>query len=159
MPEHTIGSADECGNELRRILAARRERYRRVMILAVTAIAIVPVLGTLALRSPVVLLWNASASAPRGLYRVRAGEEPHRGNMAIAWLPQAARQLAARRHYLPANVPLVTRVAAEAGDLVCAAGLRVAVNGRFAALRKRWDARGRPLPTWSGCRRLQRGEL
>lgn len=77
--------------------------------------------------------------------------------MVIAWPPAAARQLAASRHYLPANVPLVKRVVAVAGDTICGVDRTVTVNGRRVALRRAADAAGRPLPAWQGCIRLAPG--
>jgi type IV secretory pathway protease TraF len=57
------------------------------------------------------LLWNASASAPIGLYRV----EPDRCRIAAIGPSHGCRAnvrlLAASRHYLPTGVPLVKRVA------------------------------------------------
>src|SRR3546814_14105689 len=69
------------------------------------------------------LVWNASASAPQGLYAVTPGAWVEPGEMVIARVPLSYRQLAAARRYLPMNVPLVKRVAAYAGDRVCASGL------------------------------------
>ena len=103
------------------------------------------------------LVWNASASAPIGLYAVSPGITPARGDMVIARLPAEARELAARRHYLPRNVPLVKRIVAVAGDTICAAGRTVTVNGKAVAERRGADAAGRSLPTWQGCVRLARG--
>lgn len=104
------------------------------------------------------LVWNASASAPVGLYAVGDRAEFVRGDMVIARVPGEFRMFAARRHYLPANVPLVKRVAAAAGDEVCAAGARVTVNGRVVAVRLDRDGAGRPMPWWSGCAKLGAGE-
>jgi type IV secretory pathway protease TraF len=94
-----------------------------------------------------------------GLYRVLPAADVRPGETVVARAPAAFRRLAAERRYLPANVPLVKKVAAAAGDQVCAAGETVSVNGRFAALRWSEDRAGRPLPWWNGCRRLGRGEL
>lgn len=105
------------------------------------------------------LVWNASASSPVGLYAIAAPGAPRPGDMVIAWPPAGARRLGAQRHYLPANVPLVKRVAAAGGDRVCARGDAVAVNGRVVALRRRRDRLGRPLPRWSGCGNLAGGDL
>jgi conjugative transfer signal peptidase TraF len=102
------------------------------------------------------LVWNASASAPIGLYAV-AGDTPGKGDMAIGWLPERWRLFAARRHYLPANVPLVKRVAAGEGDRVCAIGVGIFVNRRRVAERQLRDALGRPMPWWQGCVRLRGG--
>jgi type IV secretory pathway protease TraF len=79
--------------------------------------------------------------------------------MAIAWPPPAARRLAATRHYLPANVPVVKRVAAAAGDRVCAAAVRIRINGRAAGVRRRADRSGHPLPRWTGCAKLGPGQV
>jgi conjugative transfer signal peptidase TraF len=64
------------------------------------------------------------------------------------------RQLAAERGYLPQNVPLVKRVAALGGDIVCAAGDVISINGRAVAQRLARDRLGRPLPGWTGCQTL-----
>lgn len=105
------------------------------------------------------LVWNASASAPIGLYAVSPGTAPARGEMVIARLPPEARELAARRRYLPRDVPLVKRVAAVAGDAICAAGRMVTVNGKPVAARRATDTVGRPLPAWQGCIRLAPGTV
>lgn len=105
------------------------------------------------------LIWNASASAPTGLYLVTAIGNPARGERVAARLPAPWRALAARRHYLPANVPLIKRIAAIPSDVACANDDRITVNGDVAALRLRRDGAGRPMPAWHGCRRLGAGEV
>jgi conjugative transfer signal peptidase TraF len=117
------------------------------------------VIGTLALRPRPLLMWNASASSPRGLYLVTSVASLRRGDMAVAWPPATARRLAAERHYLPAHVPLVKRVAAVAGDRVCATRARIRINGRVAAARRRADLSRRPMPRWSGCQKLTAGQV
>ena len=104
------------------------------------------------------LLWNASDSAPRGLYRVFPGTPPGRGELAIAWAPGRYRRLAAERQYLPGNVPLVKRVAAVRGDRVCAIGPMIQVDGRTVAHRLAVDGKRRAMPWWHGCRTLRHGE-
>lgn len=105
------------------------------------------------------LLWNSSASSPVGLYAVAPGRSPRTGEMAIAWPPPRAREIAAIRNYLPARVPLVKPVAAISGARVCAKHSTIFVNGRLAALRRARDFSGRLLPWWSGCERLGKGDL
>lgn len=100
------------------------------------------------------LVWNASASAPVGLYGMQPRARLARGDMVIAWVPKSYRQLAAVRRYIPENVPLVKRVAAVAGDRICADGASIWVNGKVAVTRLAQDGRGRPMPWWSGCRIL-----
>lgn len=143
---------------LRCIIAGRRRRRRRLAYAALIGVTAVPLTASILWKPPALLVWNASASAPIGLYRLHVGEPLRRGDMVVAWTPLPARTLAARRHYLPANVPLVKRVAAAAGDRVCAAGRSVTINGRRAAVRQQSDAAGRLLPWWSGCRGLAANE-
>ena len=145
--------------ELRCRMAARARNRKRFAIAALAGLAIVPPAATMALQPPVLLVWNASASAPVGLYRVRSGEPLRRGDMVVAWASEPARRLAAERHYLPSNLPLVKGIAAIAGDDICASGGQLSVNGRFAAARAGSDRAGRPMPRWSGCRRLRPGEV
>jgi conjugative transfer signal peptidase TraF len=122
-------------------------------------------LGALALvllaasaRHDPLLVWNASASSPRGLY-VLASQAPATGDFVIAWPPAVAAGMAASRGYLPRGVPLLKTVAAGPGDHVCARGPYTRVNGMLAATRRRVDGAGRVLPWWSGCRVLRPGEV
>lgn len=140
------------GDQLRADKHKRRRLGRRIAIVGVG----IAVLGlTMAFPPSPRLVWNASASAPVGLYAVTPGHEVDPGDMVIAWLPEAWRTLAASRHYLPANLPLVKRVAAGPGDEICALGQEIFINGRWAATRVATDPRGRPMPWWSGCVRLR----
>ncbi len=104
------------------------------------------------------LVWNASASAPIGFYWRVAGA-PSRGDLVLARAPHWARRLAAERHYLPLNVPLLKRVAAIAGDVICASGDAVSIDGHVVAHRLASDRMGRPLPQWEGCKTLGAGEF
>jgi type IV secretory pathway protease TraF len=56
-------------------------------------------------------------------------------------------------------VPLVKRIAAVAGDTVCARSNVIVINGRRVTARLVADASGRSLPRWSGCRALGRDEI
>ncbi|ODT94152.1 MAG: S26 family signal peptidase [Sphingobium sp. SCN 64-10] len=135
----------------------RRHRLRRCM--AITGAGIAAVLASAVLPPAPRLVWNASASAPVGLYAVSPGAALAPGDMVIARVPDPFRRLAAERRYLPMNVPLVKRVTALAGDEVCALGQEIIVNGRWTAERRLADGRGRPMPMWSGCVRLRGGQL
>ena len=144
------------GNALRAARARRTRLRRRAALLGAGIVC----LGlTIAMPPLPRLVWNASASAPIGLYAVSPGAALRHGDMVIAWPPAAARQLAASRHYLPSNVPLVKRVAGIAGDTICAVDRMVTVNGRPFAMRRAADAEGRDLPAWQGCIRLGPGML
>lgn len=157
MPDRHCPPVD-CGEELRRILAGRRRRRSRLAIAALIGCTAAPLAASTLWKAPVLLVWNASASAPIGLYRVHGGTRVRRGDLVLARTPRPFRSLAARRHYLPANVPLVKRVAAVSGDRVCADGSGISINGGRLVARHGFDPAGRPMPTWNGCRRLGRGE-
>lgn len=151
-----IGPLFDWGNALRAEKARRAKLRRRSAALGVFAgLTLSPVLFP----PPPRLLWNASPSAPIGLYSVSPGTLADPGDMVIARVPQPWRNLAARRHYLPANVPLVKRVAAAAGDEICALGRQIFINGRWITHRRATDARGRPMLMWTGCIRLHGRQL
>ena len=140
--------------------AKRRRRVRRrprtVLALTLFGLGLIG-LATLARPAPW-LVWNSSASAPIGLYRVLPGK-PNRGDLVLVRTPSSVRQLAAERGYLPATVPLVKHVAALDGDVICAADDVISVNGRVVAERLARDRLGRPLPAWTGCQLLDDGEV
>ncbi len=143
----------------RALRAARHRRLWRIYRLGLCATLVVALAWTLASPPRPRLLWNASASAPVGLWRVLPDTPVRRGDMVAVRLGEPWRRLAARRHYLPANVPLLKRVAAAPGDRVCAYQAWIFVEGRVAAVRRRADGIGRPLPWWHGCRTLERGAM
>jgi len=134
----------------------RRRRRRSGVILGLSAVALLALAASL---TPAYLLvWNATASAPVGLYR-RVGGPVTRGDWVLAWLPAGARELAAERNYLPHNVPVVKRAAGLGGDTICADGETVFLDGTPIATRLLADKEGRPMPSWEGCKLLQSGEF
>ncbi len=104
-------------------------------------------------------VWNASASAPLGLYLVEQPNGLGKGDLVLAWAPESARRLAATRGYLPESVPLAKRIAAMAGDTVCSRNGLLSINGWVAAIQLPADPQGRPLPPWTGCRVLAADEV
>jgi conjugative transfer signal peptidase TraF len=135
-----------------------RHRRRRASLAAIGVYAVA--LGaTVAFPPTPRLLWNATASAPIGLYWIVPEAAVPRGELVAARLPEPVRALAAWRDYLPSHVPVMKRVAAREGDTVCAFGEIVFINGQRVARRYRADGKGRPLPWWMGCRTLAPGEL
>ena len=141
--------------ETRRATRDRRVRMRRLGVIAASGIALIG--ATMVTKPAPRLVWNASASAPVGLYGVTPGARVGQGDMVIARLAEPMRTLAASRRYLPANVLLVKRVAALPGATVCARGRAIWIDGRRVATRRRRDGAGRPMPWWTGCRRLAPG--
>jgi len=104
-------------------------------------------------------LWNASASAPIGLYRLHPSRAPAVGDLVAATPPPGLARWMAERHYLPLGVPLLKHVAAKPGQRVCRTGETVSIDGRVIARARTRDSRNRPLPAWQGCRTLKPGEL
>lgn len=145
------------GDELRRRKLERRRRLRRWTAFATPIIGAVTL--SIALPARPRLVWNATASAPIGLYAVTPGATPRRGDFVIARVPAGVRSLAASRRYIPVNVPLVKHVGGVPGDTICAAGAVVTIDGRPVAIRRSADGAGRTMPWWNGCRSVRPGEV
>lgn len=96
------------------------------------------------------LVYNGSSSAPIGFYLVTS-LAVSKGDLVLAEAPLAARKLAEERGYLPPGVPLIKRIAAVKGGLICRRGQAVSVNGVAAATALEADAQGRGMPVWCGC--------
>ncbi|MGY4398822.1 conjugative transfer signal peptidase TraF [Sphingomonas sp. UYAg733] len=141
----------------RRAMRAKRH-FRSGCAIALGLLGIAAA-ATIAVPPRPLLVWNASASAPVGLYLVGGADDIGKGDMVIARLAEPYRSLAAQRHYLPANVPLVKRVVAMPGDRVCADRNIILVNDEPVAARLKIDASGRAMPWWRGCVRLRRSQL
>jgi conjugative transfer signal peptidase TraF len=113
------------------------------------------------------LVYNPSDSVPAGWYRVEPlahspGSLPRPlavGSIVLTRLPADAAALAAQRGYLPARVPLLTRVGALAPQHVCIADSLVRIDGVPVAAALPADRLGRPLSPWPQCRVLRPGEL
>ena len=134
-----------------------RDGAARILSLGAVTLGMLALSGTAII--PKLLAWNASPSLREGLYLVEPWARPATGELALARVPSRARELAARRRYVPADVPLIKPVAAGEGDFVCGNGRAITINGRRAATRFRNDPGGRRMVWWSGCRKLGRGSL
>ncbi len=131
---------------------------RKPLLVGIAAGVAAAVAATLLAPPRPLLIWNVSASAPLGLYAVGSARPPARGDLVAARLEARWRMFGSARRYIPANVPLIKRVAAAAGDRVCAVGADIAINGVPRARRLDFDGARRPMPYWSGCIVLRRGE-
>lgn len=138
-----------------------RARRRPILIAGGIGLALLGLAAALdfAVRPAPRLVWNASASAPIGFWRIDPHARLRTGDMVLANTPDEVRELAARRQYLPANVPLIKRITARDGDDVCALGHEIFVNGERVAQRRNADRKGRPLPWWNGCELLRGGRV
>lgn len=101
---------------------------------------------------------NPSPSIPRGYY-ARTSAAIELDSLVTVLAVDVAPDYAATRAFTDARDRFIKRVAAAAGDEVCASGDEVSINGAMVAHREARDAGGRALPTWSGCRILSADEL
>lgn len=99
---------------------------------------------------PKKLIYNASASAPIGLYWID-NRPVERGDFVLVRVPERVRNLVAERRYLPPDVPLLKRVVGMNGDRICRRGEEIFVNGMVVATAKRRDGQDRDMPDWHGC--------
>lgn len=140
-------------------MSGRRQRQDRCgrfcpRLVSTAIVGLVLIVGASVLKPAPLLVWNASASAPVGLYRRLPAASLQHGDMVLVRLPDQMRGLAGMRRYLPEKVPLIKRVAGLVGDRICACDATIFVNGRALATRREADRIGRPLPRWDGCRTL-----
>jgi type IV secretory pathway protease TraF len=126
---------------------------------------LVPMLGSLMLVSvsaaidwPPILIWNASASVPIGLYYVQPEDLLVVPDLVVVTPPEPVAWFLAQRDYLPRGVPLLKQVLALPGQTVCRNHLVVMIDGVVMATARERDHRGRPLPDWQGCKMIAEGE-
>ena len=130
---------------------------RRTILIAGTAAA--AALFSAALPVSRVLVWNATASVPTGLYHIRGTASLHVGERVAIDPPPHLRRFLAARGYLPVGMPLLKEIAALPGDRVCRTGASITINGAPVGTARARDIRGRALPGWSGCRVIAADEL
>ena len=135
----------------------RRRRWRRCFA-ALGTVAVLLTTIPLFIDMPLRLMWNASASVPRGLYLVTPAV-PRRGDLAVVRPQPSVAHFMDGRRYVSLGIPLLKPVAAVSGAVVCRTGDEVMVEGAPRATALRVDRLGRPLPVWSGCHLLEKGEL
>jgi len=104
-------------------------------------------------------IWNVTASVPTGLYLIRGTANLHVGERVAIDPPPELRRLLAERHYLPAGIPLLKRIAAVRGQRVCRFAHGVTIDGKLVGVARARDRLGRQLPVWSGCHKLHFSEI
>ncbi len=105
------------------------------------------------------VLYNPSASAPVGWYKINANGAIERDAMVAAFAPDDARNLADQRGYLPHHVPLIKTVWATGGEKICSENGVVRAPNRPDIYALREDGLGRELPSWSGCTTLAMDQI
>jgi conjugative transfer signal peptidase TraF len=131
----------------------------RAAMLIVTLIGLVVAAIAMGRKPMPRLVWNASESAPIGLYLVESIGKLALTNLVVATPPKPLASFLAERGYLPLGLPLIKRVQALPGQCVCRSELLISVDGVEAGRALTQDRRGRPLPVWQGCRVITPGEV
>ncbi|KIZ48122.1 MULTISPECIES: S26 family signal peptidase [Rhodopseudomonas] len=105
------------------------------------------------------LIWNASASAPIGLYAVWPAADLGVTDLVAVEAPEPLVSYLIAREYLPRGVPLMKRVAALPGQTVCRSGSSVTIDTVTVGEALPYDRRGHILPVWQGCQTLGPDEI
>lgn len=103
------------------------------------------------------VIWNASASAPVGLYRIEPVDQLNVTDLAVVMPPDELASFLDQRGYLPKGVPLLKRVLALSGTKVCRNGKAITAYDMVYGEALERDSRGRPLPVWQGCVTIGKG--
>jgi conjugative transfer signal peptidase TraF len=130
----------------------------RTATMVMTFAAVALVLSTMDEATPT-YIWNASKSVPIGLYRLQPA-----GRLAVTELvavrpPEPLATFLDLNGYLPIGVPMLKRVLAIPGQMVCRKGLTISVDGIDMGHALSRDSSGRPLPVWQGCHAVEADEL
>ena len=104
-------------------------------------------------------IWNASNSVPIGLYRVQPATRLAVTELVAVQPPDLLAAFLDLNGYLPVGVPMLKRVLALPGQMVCRNGLTITVDGIEVGDAQERDGRGRPLPVWHGCRVIADGDV
>jgi conjugative transfer signal peptidase TraF len=104
------------------------------------------------------LLYNHTPSVPVGFY-VRTNAPITRGAFVTVRAADVAPAAARVRGFEGPRDRFIKRIAAVAGDRVCAEGDALTINDGPAVPRRAHDSAGAPLQRWNGCRALLEHEV
>jgi conjugative transfer signal peptidase TraF len=124
----------------------------------VSAIGVAALVASSVVPMPRLLLWNASGSVTVGLYAVLQAR-PRIGDLVAVEPPPRWRAWMVARRYIGEHAPLLKQIAAGPGAVVCRLDTRITIDGKFAALARSHDRKGRALPVWQGCHHLAQGQV
>ena len=105
------------------------------------------------------LIWNASASAPIGLYLIQPADDLDVTDLVAVAAPPLIAEFLSDRGYLPMGMPMMKRILALPGDTVCRHGLDIIAYRSTIGHARGRDKAGRNMPVWRGCRRVGDDEL
>ena len=131
----------------------------RVAYLMSTSLVVLAIAGRSSVPITPKLIWNASASAPVGLYTVRPATDLGVTDLVAVEAGEPLASFLKEREYLPRGVPLMKRIAALPGQTVCRIGRNVSVDTIAMGEALARDRRGRELPLWQGCQTLGTSEI
>lgn len=131
----------------------------RVVTPLTTLVAATAVLSSIAARPIPRLLWNASESAPIGLYLIQPSGRLFVTELVAVEPPEPLATFLANGRFLPRGIPMLKRVLALPGQTVCREELRITVDKTVMGVARRHDSRGRLLPVWQGCHVVADGEV
>jgi conjugative transfer signal peptidase TraF len=105
------------------------------------------------------LIWNASASVPIGLYAVGPASVLHLNDLVVVRPPEDVGAFLAEGGYLPRGVPILKHILALPGQTVCRFGSVISVDAVAVGDARERDSHGRALPVWWGCRVVAKGDI
>ena len=139
-------------------LRRRPRRLLQLIVMVCVALAAILMLTIPVAAGSARFVWNVTASAPAGLYRIT--HEPWFRGDRVAVLPgEALGADLEQRGVLAKGRLLIKRAAAVTGDRVCRQGADVSINGEPAAKARDVGSQGLPLPAWQGCVTLEDGQV
>ncbi|TIO54511.1 MAG: S26 family signal peptidase [Mesorhizobium sp.] len=131
----------------------------RSAILLVMALATMGALCPVLKPVPPKFVWNASASAAIGLYRIDARGPFGADDLVAVEPPATLKTFLADRGYLPKGVLLLKHILAVSAQTVCRNKFTISVDGRDVGVALERDRAGRELPGWQGCLRIPAGSV
>ena len=119
----------------------------RVAILLTTLAATLLVACTIAAERAPRYIWNASASVPIGLYRLRPTGQLFATELVAVEPPEPLATFLESRLYLPRGIPMLKQVLALPGQTVCREALTVTVDKSTVGKARARDSRAGRCPT------------
>ncbi len=104
-------------------------------------------------------IWNPSNSVPIGLYRVAPAGKFTVTELVAVQPPNPLAAFLDLNDYLPYGLPMLKRIVALPGQVVCRTGLTITVDNLEMGQARERDGRNRPLPAWHGCRIIGEDEI